>query len=71
MERELKQADNQDYTLIRLPKLNHWFQACTTGALAEYGSAKETWAPEVLQLIAEWLSEKSRGNHEKQKFIDR
>jgi hypothetical protein len=58
MERELKQADNQDYTLIRLPKLNHWFQACTTGALAEYGSAKETWAPEVLQTISEWLKVK-------------
>ena len=37
------------------PSLNHLFQHCTTGAVAEYSQIEETISPEVLQDIAQWI----------------
>ena len=36
---------------------NHLFQHCTTGAIAEYRQIEETIAPEVLELMIDWLSD--------------
>lgn len=57
--RALQEADNQDYTIIALRKMNHWFQECQTGALAEYSTIEETISPKVLKLIAEWIVEQA------------
>jgi hypothetical protein len=38
------------------PALNHLFQHCTTGLVAEYGKIGETISPEVLSDIAQWIS---------------
>ena len=35
--------------------LNHLFQHCTTGASTEYRSIEETFAPEVLEMMIQWL----------------
>ncbi|MFC1841541.1 alpha/beta hydrolase family protein [Candidatus Dependentiae bacterium] len=51
----LKQAENKDYEIVALPNLNHWFQTCKTGAMAEYGAIEETMSPSVLQMISEWI----------------
>lgn len=40
----------------KLEGLNHLFQHATTGAVSEYYQINETIAPEVLELIAEWIS---------------
>ena len=40
----------------KLEGLNHLFQHATTGAVSEYYQISETIAPEVLELIAEWLT---------------
>ena len=40
-----------------LEGLNHLFQHCTTGAIAEYRQIEETIAPEALEIIVTWLSE--------------
>ena len=37
--------------------LNHLFQHCATGAIAEYPQIEETFAPEALDLIVNWLSD--------------
>ena len=37
--------------------LNHLFQHCQTGAVLEYNKIEETFAPEVLNLMTEWLSD--------------
>ena len=37
--------------------VNHLFQHCTTGSVAEYREIEETLAPEVLKKIVGWLSE--------------
>ena len=36
--------------------LNHLFQHAKTGAAAEYPQIEETFAPEVLQTIADWIA---------------
>ena len=36
--------------------VNHMFQHCQTGMLAEYRDIEETFAPEVLEKLVEWLS---------------
>ena len=37
--------------------VNHLFQHCTTGAIAEYRQIEETIAPEALEMIVAWLSD--------------
>lgn len=49
-------TDNDQYTIMTLPKLNHAFQTCTTGALSEYATLEETIAPSVLDLIGNWVN---------------
>ena len=38
------------------PGLNHLFQHCTTGLVAEYSQIEETISPEVLSDIANWIN---------------
>ncbi len=40
-----------------LPSLNHLFQHCTTGLPDEYITIEETFSPEVLKLMADWILE--------------
>ena len=40
-----------------LEGLNHLFQHCTTGAITEYRNIEETFAPEALELMVQWLAE--------------
>lgn len=35
--------------------LNHLFQHCATGSVAEYGSIEETFAPEVWEAMIQWI----------------
>lgn len=55
----LKQAfensGHVDYSIVELPNLNHVFQTCKTGALAEYATIKETMAPIALKTIGDWI----------------
>jgi hypothetical protein len=36
--------------------VNHLFQHCATGAVTEYREIEETFAPEALAVIVDWLS---------------
>jgi len=51
----LKKAKNKKVTTMMLPGLNHLFQHCTTGTPAEYASIEETFSPEALQIITDWI----------------
>ena len=55
----LEEGGNKDFTIVELPKLNHLFQTCETGALAEYSKIEETMSPTVLNLISQWILEKT------------
>jgi len=39
-----------------LPELNHLFQHAYTGTPAEYAAIEETFSPEALALIVEWVA---------------
>lgn len=51
-------SENDDATVVELEGLNHLFQTAETGAVAEYGQIEETMAPEVLELVERWISER-------------
>ncbi|HBS48416.1 TPA: alpha/beta hydrolase [Candidatus Dependentiae bacterium] len=55
----LKAAGNLDYKTVELHNLNHTFQTCKTGSLAEYGTIEETIAPEALKIILDWILAKT------------
>jgi len=38
--------------------LNHLFQTATTGAPSEYVTIDETISPQVLDLLASWITER-------------
>ncbi|MBO7068020.1 MAG: alpha/beta fold hydrolase [Bacteroidaceae bacterium] len=46
---------NSKHEVMALDNLNHLFQHCKTGAVIEYQQIEETFAPEALQKITEWL----------------
>jgi pimeloyl-ACP methyl ester carboxylesterase len=48
-----------DYTVLALPGLNHLFQTATTGAITEYGQIEETFAPMALEILGDWVVEKT------------
>ena len=58
IETTLKEGGNQDVTIREFPGLNHLFQTCKTGAVAEYGLIEETFNPEVLNFISDWIQAK-------------
>jgi hypothetical protein len=45
-------------TIVELPGLNHLFQHATTGAIGEYRDIEETFSPEALALIGDWISQR-------------
>lgn len=45
------------HTVKKFDSLNHLFQHCTTGSVAEYQQIEVTIAPEVLDTIAKWINE--------------
>ena len=49
--------DNARNSIEAIEGVNHLFQHCKTGLSAEYKEIEETIAPEVLEMIVEWLSE--------------
>lgn len=51
----MAEARNNNYQMINLPTLNHQFQKCTTGAVAEYGLLDGSIAPEALEVVSDWI----------------
>lgn len=53
--RELIDENKSRFDIISYPGLNHLFQQAETGALAEYALIGETFDPQVLQDIVDWI----------------
>jgi uncharacterized protein len=51
----LQKAGDKNVTAKIFPGLNHLFQHCTKCTFVEYNELEETFAPEVLQVMADWL----------------
>jgi pimeloyl-ACP methyl ester carboxylesterase len=52
----LKDAGNTDATVKELAGLNHLFQRSGTGAVSEYGRIEETFAPQALEEVSQWIA---------------
>lgn len=52
-----KESGNKQFTTKIFQDLNHLFQHCKTGAPEEYAEIEETFAPEVLEFIKNWIVE--------------
>jgi pimeloyl-ACP methyl ester carboxylesterase len=57
VQKALAEGGNGRFKTIQLENLNHLFQHCKTGAVAEYGQIEETISPEVLEIIDGWIQE--------------
>jgi alpha-beta hydrolase superfamily lysophospholipase len=51
----LAAAKNPDHEVRTLPGLNHLFQHAKTGGMDEYATIEETFAPEALSTIGDWI----------------
>jgi len=58
----LANGGNGDYEVRALPDLNHLFQHCETGHPSEYGKIEETFSPEALECVSNWITKR---------FVDR
>ena len=58
IKKALKDGANPRFETKVFPGLNHLFQHAKTGQLSEYGQIEETMAPEVMELVASWISGK-------------
>ncbi len=57
----LQRAGNKNVTLHELPGLNHLFQEAETGLPDEYAQITQTFAPQVLEIINDWIWETVKG----------
>jgi len=57
IESALKKSKSKNYKTIELPGLNHLFQHCKTCTISEYGDLEETFAPEALKIIGDWIED--------------
>lgn len=55
IEKAVKSGGNQNVKTMKFPELNHLFQHCKTGLPAEYGEIEETFSPEVLKIMSDWI----------------
>ena len=60
LEEALAAGGNTNYTIRELPSLNHLFQTAETGAVSEYAKIEETISPTALEMIGDWILERTR-----------
>lgn len=51
----LIKGNNQDYKIVELENLNHFFQECKTGKMDEYRKIEQTFSPTALKEISNWI----------------
>lgn len=54
-EAAMQAGGNPDYEVVIFPNANHLMQAAVTGGLEEYGTLEQTFIPELMPTIIEWL----------------
>ena len=51
----LAKSKSPKYDVKEMPGLNHLFQKCGNCSLKEYASLDETFSPDALKVIGDWL----------------
>jgi fermentation-respiration switch protein FrsA (DUF1100 family) len=57
IEAALKKSKVKKYKVQEFPDLNHLFQPCMRCDIKEYGQLEESFSPEVLKVMGDWLKE--------------
>ena len=57
----LAAGGNSRGTTREFPRLNHLFQTAKTGTPAEYAGIEETFAPEALKAVGDWILDRAAG----------
>lgn len=60
VEKLLRDAGNTQVTAVSLPGLNHLLQHTKTGSVSEYSKLEESFAPEAIKLLGEWIVSKTK-----------
>lgn len=60
MKEALEKGKNEDFSVVVLDDLNHLFQESETGLLNEYAEIEQTFSPEALEIIAEWIEKQTK-----------
>jgi uncharacterized protein len=55
VKKALTESGNKDFKIVELEGLNHLFQKCETGSMDEYLMIEETFNPEALKTIGDWI----------------
>jgi len=50
-----RSGGNKNVRTVSLPELNHLFQHSKTGLPSEYGEIEETFSPEALKIMTDWI----------------
>lgn len=58
IEAALKKSRAKSFEVMEIPGLNHLFQTCNTCTLDEYQKLEETFSPDALQVMLNWLRRK-------------
>ncbi len=53
---EAATRDHPDATVMMLDGLNHMFQNAETGSMMEYAQIEETFDPEAMMLVSDWIN---------------
>jgi pimeloyl-ACP methyl ester carboxylesterase len=56
----LSQGGNTRTTVQELKGLNHLFQECETGSPSEYANISQTFSPDALRVLTDWIMEQIR-----------
>jgi hypothetical protein len=60
IEKALKKGGNRQVTTREFPNLNHLFQECKTGSLAEYAEIEQTFSPVAMEYISAWIIQQTK-----------
>ena len=55
IEKAMRSSGNNSVKTVQLAGLNHLFQHCEKGLPSEYGNIEETFSPEALKIISDWI----------------
>jgi pimeloyl-ACP methyl ester carboxylesterase len=56
IKKAIESSGNRSVKTMKLSGLNHLFQHCDKGLPSEYGNIEETFSPEALKIISDWIT---------------
>ncbi|WP_378173431.1 alpha/beta hydrolase family protein [Aquimarina sp. SS2-1] len=60
IKKSLEKAGNKNIEIVALENLNHLFQECSTGVLSEYAEIEQTFSPNALGIMIDWIQKQTK-----------